>query len=1257
MPWWWDHLAAQARALSLAGFTAVWLPPVLKTASGSGLGADGYGPFDDYDIGSRNQKGSVPSRYGTREQLQRCVAILRANGLDAYLDMVEHQRIGDVTPFVFRYPGANGTPNAGRFPKNPANFVPQVPRDPNLGGPVADDFAFGRELAPINARPPRYVFDNLVAAGDWLTRALDAQGYRVDDVKGLSTDFLFPFLTSKSMAGKFAVGEFFDGNRTLVNDWIFNPHGMRGRASAFDFPLRFILAAMCNNPGRFNMADLDHAGLAGISPLNAVTFVENHDTDLNEPVVTNKILAYAYILTSEGYPAVFYKDYSTDPGCFGLKPQIDNLIWIHEVLASGATLQRWKVFNVFAYERMGGAHLLVALNNDPGGPHTIRVDTGFGTNVGLHDFTGHAGDVATDGSGAVTLTVPANRNGLGYVCYSRQGQDRALNPGSHGVTQDFEGAADLDMSPCANGKTVPIGRVWCAAGSPIEATPDLDRTGWSANTRVAFELLGPDAAPRAAVTVTQASPHGATLRATAGAEGFYTLRVTASDLPATNPEPAYKLSVGYTAPRDFAPAQAVAADPAKVGQWSELIPLKNVAIHTHLLPTGKILYWGRRKEFGSVQFDTLNDHACQTYILDPATGQSRETANLPVLKDGSTVNLFCSGHTFLPDGRLMVVGGHLFDSQGVNQSCVYDPATDRWTAEAEMNKGRWYPSAITLPDGGVLVLSGSFATGPLRPPTNDSGTNTTPQIWRGVGWESLKDHADGLTLFPRFHIEPKKGQVFMSGAQGQSFFLDAAAPGTWIPGPSRALGLRDYAPSVMYDTGKIIFVGGGNDAQTNLPANGAETIDLTAEAPAWHATSAMHFRRRQHNATILADGTVLVTGGTQGPGFNDVDRSQPIHAAELWDPATGNWTVLAEEAVDRCYHATAVLLPDGRVFSAGGGEYAPQNNVANLPKDTHSDAQFFSPPYLFRGPRPTFTGAPDSFSYGQTFQLRVPRAAEIAKVTWIRLGSVTHSFDQNQRLNTLAFTKGEGEITVTAPANANLCPPGHYMLFLVDDQGVPSIGHIARISPQHGGAMAAAATRRAAVFNEPRPGPREIDAETVRTAARPPVTVGITPTCPYGLAGCWGGAKGALRRLTGVEIVLELANAFTSTATVLLADDRLPDLDLWRREFTHLANASYSLRGVEVTLTGPVEQIGGQLWLRGNADRPAVRLAPLDANNKVQWDFATKTPLPLEPEEASAHVRLNRIVAGEAAPASVTVTGTLLKDEHGFYLELRAFTL
>jgi len=705
------------------------------------------------------------------------------------------------------------------------------------------------------------------------------------------------------------------------------------------------------------------------------------------------------------------------------------------------------------------------------------------------------------------------------------------------------------------------------------------------------------------------------------------------------------------------PRLAPAIGPSRLGQWSKSFNLDNVAIHAHLLPTGKVLYWGRRKEFGSPVFATLNDHACQTYVWDPATGVSTPTKNQPVLKDGTPVNLFCSGHTFLADGRLMVVGGHLFDSQGVNQSCIYDPATDTWTAEALMNNGRWYPSAITLPDGGVLVLSGSFATGPLQPPPNGNVVNPTPQVWRGTGWESLTDFEDGLTLFPRFHIEPKKGQVFMSGAQGESFFFDVTGGGTWTGGPLRALGLRDYAPSVMYDTGKVIFAGGGLDAGTGLPTNGVETIDLTAAAPAWHMSSPMHFRRRQHNATILPDGTVLVTGGTQGPNFNDVDPGSPIHAAELWDPNTGTWTVLAEEAVDRCYHATAVLLPDGRVLSAGGGEYAPTNNVANPANDTHVDAQLFSPPYLFRGPRPTFSGAPDELFYAESFELQVAQADAIAKVTWIRLGSVTHSFDQNQRMNTLAYKKGRGTLTVTAPENAHVCPPGHYMLFVVDDKGVPSVGHIARISARQVVAAALAHSTRVhnVVFNEVRPGPLEKDALTVQAAAKPAVTVGITPTCLYGLAGCWGGAKGALRRLTGIETVLEEANAYTSTASVFLKDDALPDLDIWRREFAHIANASYTLRGIEITLSGTVEHANGLLRLVGNVNRPSVLLAPLAASNKVQWNFATKSNWPLEPDEETAYSRLQQKLMGPAPPISATVTGTLLKNENGFFLEVRTF--
>jgi alpha-amylase len=548
--WWWDHLAKEANDLRLSGFTAVWLPPVLKASDGNKPGSDGYGPFDDYDIGSKNQKGSVSTRFGNREQLQRCVAVLRANGLDVYLDMVEHQRIGDTTPFVFRYLGADGRPNVGRFPKNPPNFVPQVPRDPDLGGPVADDFPFGRELAPINAKPPHYVFDNLLAAADWLTRALDVQGYRIDDVKGLSTEFLLPFLTSKSMSGKFAVGEFFDGNRALVNGWIFNPNGMKGRPGAFDFPLKFALNGMCSNPGGFNMSSLDHAGLAGISPLNTVTFVENHDTDLTagERIVINKMLGYAYILTSEGYPCVYYRDYSTDKNCFGLKPLIDNLIWIHEILAAGTTQQRWKDFNVFAYERLGFPNLLVGLNNDPNNSRTIQVATGFGPRVSLHDYTGHSPDVVTDGNGLVTITIPKNHSGGSYVCYSRQGfGGKTFDVATHSVTQDFEGAEDLDILPARSGKTVNVGRIWSRANSPLDLILKPDVTDWTPGTSVAMEVLSPDGSVLAASVLKLTTPVGTALKTTSKLSGFHTLRLTAAGVPAANPNPAFTLSVTYTA--------------------------------------------------------------------------------------------------------------------------------------------------------------------------------------------------------------------------------------------------------------------------------------------------------------------------------------------------------------------------------------------------------------------------------------------------------------------------------------------------------------------------------------------------------------------------------------------------------------------------------------------------------------------------------------------------------------------------------------
>jgi len=553
IPWWWDRLAAQANELRLAGFSAVWLPPATKGALGTQ--SLGYDVFDDYDLGSKDQKGSIPTRYGTREQLQRCVAVLRANGLDVYLDLVENQRITgeDLTDYTFRYKDAFGNSEGGRFEKDPTDFHPFVPEDPGVfGAPRIKEITFGPDLAPIMGQPFHHVYSGLIDSADWMTRALDIQGYRVDDCKGISTDFLYPLLTSKSMAGKFAVGEFFDGSVDILREWVFDPDGMRGRCCAYDFPTRFMLAAMCNHPGHFNMAALDHAGLAGSNPEHAVTFVENHDTDTSPnlaPIVENKALAYAYILTSEGYPCVFYRDYSLDPGCYGLKPLIDNLIWIHEKLAAGPTQERWKDSGVFAYERLGGSHLLVGLNNDPDNERKIAVDTGFGSYVELHDYTGHAGNVFTDGSGRTTITIPRNVDGGGYVAYSIHGFGGGFEIVSHPVTQVFEGARDLDIRPAIEGDAVEVCRVWCEAHTSISAKLTFDISSWTQATCITLELLNPKGAIIGSRICSHSTGPETDLEVVAKETGFYAFQVR---LTGAKEEP-YALTVTYLAPQVFAP--------------------------------------------------------------------------------------------------------------------------------------------------------------------------------------------------------------------------------------------------------------------------------------------------------------------------------------------------------------------------------------------------------------------------------------------------------------------------------------------------------------------------------------------------------------------------------------------------------------------------------------------------------------------------------------------------------------------------------
>jgi len=199
----------------------------------------------------------------------------------------------------------------------------------------------------------------------------------------------------------------------------------------------------------------------------------------------------------------------------------------------------------------------------------------------------------------------------------------------------------------------------------------------------------------------------------------------------------------------------------------------------------------------------------------------------------------------------------------------------------------------------------------------------------------------------------------------------------------------------------------------------------------------MAFPRGHHNLTILPDGTVLVVGG--GRTTDGVDLAQAVYEAELWSPQTETWSTMAAMQVPRLYHSTALLLPDGRVLVAGGGRFQ------GFPQIDQLSAELYSPPYLFRGARPTITLAPSSVEYGSNFLVTTPDASSIAMVSLVRLGAVTHSFDQDQRFLELSFQRGFDSITVQAPANANLAPPGYYMLCLINSAGVPSVAAFVRL--------------------------------------------------------------------------------------------------------------------------------------------------------------------------------------------------------------------
>jgi len=413
-------------------------------------------------------------------------------------------------------------------------------------------------------------------------------------------------------------------------------------------------------------------------------------------------------------------------------------------------------------------------------------------------------------------------------------------------------------------------------------------------------------------------------------------------------------------------------------------------------------------------------------VFDPATNTITQVPN-------NNTDIFCSGHVALADGRILVVGGYdsVNNITGVADVNIFDPGTQNWAVAPKMSYRRWYPTATILPDGRVLVTSGAQTCWAYE------CLASTPEIYDPTknSWTQLTAAQLPFWYYP-FAFLLSDGRVLIGGSSEQPAVTQAlnVSTQTWT---TIDTALPDGGSSVMYATGKFMKSGASSDAggPNTVASNTTYVLDMTVPSPAWQQTASMASPRAFHNLTLLPDGSVVATGGEQTVDGSSIPNA--VYQAELWSPATKTWKTLALGSVPRLYHSTAILMPDARVLVAGGGSVYPATD--------ETVGEYYSPPYLFKGPRPSITAAPPAISYSTNFVIQTPDAANIASIALIRLGATTHQFNQEQHAVNLSFQSSAGSVTVQGQASSALAPPGYYMLFLVNSNGVPSIAPIVQL--------------------------------------------------------------------------------------------------------------------------------------------------------------------------------------------------------------------
>ena len=462
------------------------------------------------------------------------------------------------------------------------------------------------------------------------------------------------------------------------------------------------------------------------------------------------------------------------------------------------------------------------------------------------------------------------------------------------------------------------------------------------------------------------------------------------------------------------------------GLFGPVINWPIIPIHVTLLPNGNVL------SFGSTITGAQGGYV--NAVWNPSLGTDA-SAHI-VTPNAMHTDTFCAGQTVISStGETLMLGGDAKINNKRNYSIAdanfFDHTTNVATTSTPMAFKRWYPSLVPMANGDIVILGG-------RDEKDIPTYATTPEVFTpNVGFKSLtgavSNEAYGVTggswRYPRGFLAPN-GKVFIIGHAGQSFWLDPAGSGSLVKGNIKAPNGAWSLPSVMYAPGKILSIRAKKQAVV---------LDLNAPTVTMKTVPGISSLRFWSNATVLADGKVFVNGGSDfgnqliGVAYN----------TEISNPATEQWTMTANSTIPRLYHSNALLLPDATVLTGGGGAPGPIKNM---------NAEIYYPPYLYKNDgsglpadRPTIDLSPDSLVWNQSFNVTYTSATPISRVTFVRSGSATHSMNIDQRFMELSFTQVAGDpntVNVVGPTDRNIAPPGYYMMFIFDQNGVPSISKL-----------------------------------------------------------------------------------------------------------------------------------------------------------------------------------------------------------------------